>query len=618
VLVPSDARTATELAEPVQAEPHQAEAAASADVSAPASDRWRWWVLAALVLGFALQVAWRLWLARTVTTPVAHADEDRYLLSARVLAGGPGGLGNDTAAFRRMGYPLLLAPIYQFTSDAFKVYHAAQAVGAVVNALTFPLAYLFGRRVLGIPRGWLALALAFVVSLLPAAVYYAEFTLTDSVFAPLGLAWLVLLHGWMTGRSAWSRTAAAVGAGAVVGYMYTVHVRGMILLAIHLAVLAVAVVVRRSWWKVAVASAGAAVTLSLVNLLAGRLVGNRLVTGGVEPQGRLFQRLTTAGGLVHTFCDAVGQLWYAGVGTWGLAAVGMFVAVDRIRGRDVQTVDRAQRSVLAVALAATVFIALSSAAALPNDGRVSNHAYFRYIAFLAPVFVMLGLVSLVRAGWGRAWSLIGRAAAGIAIGAFLVLSRMTDVTREWLHPFDTPEVSAMTYSWSDLAVAQASVIAIVLLILVTLALAAPRSRTALYGLAGVAALCVATMLMVNAKAIGPMAATEYRYAPRLVQDLHIGPADTVVSSKRVSLGGRLNHQREVYWQRVAEFDHETVGPPADATVVIAPWKSRNNDDWDGSKFGWRLVASDPSGEWAVWLRQSDPRVETVHFRAPGP
>ena len=33
-----------------------------------------WWIVAALVLGYVIQVAWRLWLARTVWTPVAHGD----------------------------------------------------------------------------------------------------------------------------------------------------------------------------------------------------------------------------------------------------------------------------------------------------------------------------------------------------------------------------------------------------------------------------------------------------------------------------------------------------------------------------------------------------------------
>jgi hypothetical protein len=569
----------------------------------------RWWLLAALAVCFLLQLGWRLWLARSVTTPVAHADEDRYLLSARVLAGGPGGLGNDTDAFRRMGYPLLLAPIYRFTSNPWTVYHAAQAVGCVVNALAFPLGYLFGRRVLGIERRWLALGLAFVAAMLPAAVYYSEFALTDVLFAPIGLGWLLLLHGWLTARAGWSRWLTALGAGALVGYTYAIHVRGAIMLAIHLAVLFLVVVVRRSRWRVAALSAFVALVLSQVTWLTDHVVGNRLVTGGVEPQTRLSQRLLTAGGLVHTLCDAFGQIWYAGVATWGLAAVGLVVAVARIRGTDVDQVDRPQRVIIGVAFATTVLIALSSSAALPNDARVSNHAYFRYIAFLMPVWVILAGAALYRSGRRRALALVGRAAALIAAGGFVVLSRMTDVITERFQAFDTPETSFLTNAWHSLNVGNATIVGLVLLTVLALAFAAPRSRRAVpLALAGVLLLDVAAMAVVNVKLTGPMARAEYATGPQLVRDLHIGPADVVVSAHKTSLGARLNHQREVYWARVPEFEHLVADPPDDATVVVAPWHSRNKDDWDGSFLGWTKVAGDPVQEYAVWFRDTDPRL----------
>jgi hypothetical protein len=95
----------------------------------------------------------------------------------------------------------------------------------------------------------------------------------------------------------------------------------------------------------------------------------------------------------------------------------------------------------------------------------------------------------------------------------------------------------------------------------------------------------------------------------LKQDLKIGPADVVATSQWVSLGARLNHQREIYWEGIAEFDSRAGElPPTDATVAIGPWKSRNKDDWDGAKFGWVRVVYDPNHEWALWLRPGDPRL----------
>jgi hypothetical protein len=125
----------------------------------------------------------------------------------------------------------------------------------------------------------------------------------------------------------------------------------------------------------------------------------------------------------------------------------------------------------------------------------------------------------------------------------------------------------------------------------------------------VLAINMSAMVVINVKSVGPMADNEYRYAPRLVHDMGIDTSDVVVTSEWVALGARLNHQREVYWRAVTQFDHRAgEAPPADATVVVAPWQSRNKDDWHGEALGWERVASDPIQEWALWLRAGDPRI----------
>lgn len=609
--------TVTSSAEPVQVRERAGDAAGETG-RGPAIGRW--WLVALLVVGYAAHVAWRLWLSRSVPTPVAHADEDRYLLAARALAGGPGGLANDTAAFRALGYPLLLSPIYRFTSDPFEVYHAAQAIGALLNALTFPLAYLFGRRVLGAGR-WLAVGLAFAVATVPAIAYYSEFVLTDAVFAPLGLGWLLLLHAWLAGRTPRGRVLAAVGAGLVVGYAGVIHVRGMVMLGVHAVVLALLVVTRRSRWVLPVVSVLTATAVSRIEWLAERAVADRLAHGGIEPDNIMLSRLTGARGIVHVVCDAAGQIWYAGVGTWGLAAVGLVVAVQRLRGRDAGRGDLAQRVVLATALGATLLIALSSAAALPPDGRASNHAYPRYIAFLLPVWMLVAVIALIGASRRRALRLAGTAAAVMAGGAFLALARMTEFYDQWYHPFDTPEASFLSNTWDLLAVARVTVTAFVLLAAFTLTVTARRPTVpasvvpasivpVAAALAGLLLLHVAAMEVINAKAVRPMSAQEYATAPLLVHDLRLGPGDVVASAVRVPVVAKLSHQREVYWAAIVEFDDLTGDPPAAATVVVAPWRTNKVEggDFDGESRGWRRIAGDPEKEWAVWLRDSDPRL----------
>jgi hypothetical protein len=298
-----------------------------------------------------------------------------------------------------------------------------------------------------------------------------------------------------------------------------------------------------------------------------------------------------------------------GIGTFGLAAVGIVVAWHRIRGRQADDTDLPQRIVLAVTLVTTVLIALSSTVALPADGRVSNHAYPRYIAFLMPIFVMLGILAMWRVGRRRAFVLVGTASVLVLTGLFLVLARETELRSEWFHPFDTPEVSFLTNTWNTLPVAKATAIGLGLLVVFAFVLSAPVSpRLAAAGLVGVLALNVACMGMVNANSVRSMVVKEYSTAPRLVANLHIGPHDVIASSTRVPLGPMLNHQREIYWGTPIEFDDRKSNPPSDATVVIAPWFSAIGGNWHGERYGWQRVAGDPQNYWTVWFRDGDPRL----------
>lgn len=583
------------------------EAAPNSEPTTKPPKTWRRVLLPiALVLGIAAHIAWRLWLIRYVPTVVAHADEDRYLLSARALAGGPGGFGNDTEAFRRLGYPILLAPIHWYLEDPFKVHRIAQIIGAVVNTLAFPLAYLFARRV--IKTGvWLSFVTAFVGALLPAIVYYSQFTLTDVLFAPIGLAWLLLIHGWLVGRSGVGRVAAAMGAGAVVGYAYVTHVRGIVMLAVHIGVIIVVLFAKRGRYPAAIASVVVALLVTSIDWFAKLSLGSRMEHGGVEPDDKLMSAMTSALGIVRTVTDAAGQFWYLGVATGGVAVVGVVVVYRTVRNEG----DFARRVVFGTLVASTVLIALASAAALPVDMRVSNHAYFRYIAFLAPIWVMIGISALIEAEARARFKLIAQAAAVMGVTLFVLLARMAP--GEWFHPFDTPEVSFLTNAFDDFRPFKASLVAVAIL-------ATWMLRQWVIPVIILAATSLATMVMVNVKAIQPMVANEYVAGSRLVHDIGVTPADTVESAEQVDLGSMLNHQREITWAEVPQFDAEEGRPSPQATVVIAPWyplginpecdlEKRGDDEcervhWDGDSLGWTRIYTYTNGDrqWAVWRR----------------
>src|SRR5580704_18408070 len=123
---------------------------ASADVTQPTDAGFaarrmarRWALLVAA--GWLLQVGVRAWFSRGQSVPLANPDESAYLIAARVLAGGPATDFSYSTLYQG-GYPLLLTPVYWFTSNAVVVYHSVLVINSVISGALMPLAYVAGRR----------------------------------------------------------------------------------------------------------------------------------------------------------------------------------------------------------------------------------------------------------------------------------------------------------------------------------------------------------------------------------------------------------------------------------------------------------------------------------------
>ena len=148
--------------------------------------------------GWLVQAGLRAWLSRAQMVPLAIPDESAYLIAARVLAGGaPANFSYST--LYPAGYPLLITPVYWFTHNPVTVYHAVLlGINAPISALVLPLGYVAGRR-LGLDRP-AAYGVAMVAALLPAALFYSEYAMTDAIYPVLVLGWLLAVHSWLTAR----------------------------------------------------------------------------------------------------------------------------------------------------------------------------------------------------------------------------------------------------------------------------------------------------------------------------------------------------------------------------------------------------------------------------------
>ncbi|MFI9590779.1 hypothetical protein [Nonomuraea sp. NPDC052265] len=522
-----------------------------------------------LAVGWVAQVALRLWLFRQHTGPVANPDETGYLIAARWLAGGPGA---DLTGFTfyQGGYPLLLAPVFWFTRDPVVAYRLVVVVGSMVAAGAFPLAYLLLRR-LGTGRR-VAMAAAFAGGLSPSLLLFAGLALADAVLPTLVLAWLVALHDLAARGSA----RAGALAGGLAGFAMAVHLRGTVVLAVTVLALTGLLIARR---RGAAAGLAAAMAVAVAGTLLNRALSAALYPGGARDlSGILAGRMTGLDGQAWALAGAAGQLWYLVAATWGLAGLGLAGAVAVVVRRSAPA---PRRLLAAVLLATTLGIAYASSAALPDEHRVGNYAYGRYLACVALAWSLAGLLVLAGAG-RRAVVRHALAAAGLlaVTGGVVVRYAGDRLQRYAFIAFDFPEVIFLTRVRDSFDLVAASVVTLALLACLSGAalLAARRAWPAVVAvLALVNVVFAADLAPKSAPAAGP------DWLPALT-----GPGRVAVE-RRVKWNVWEPLAYRVSWTEIEHYDRT---PPAGVcTAVVAPDAGPPPEGWaatgaGGTRQGW--------------------------------
>jgi hypothetical protein len=579
----------------------------------PVDRRSTLWLLV-LAIGFAVQVGWRLHLSLPLTGPIAHGDEDGYLLGARVLAGGPTATLPDWSIMRPMGYPLLIAPIYWFVVQPSQVYIGVHVVNALLMALNFPLLYLLGRRLFSCGRMWSA-AVAFVVATLPSLVFFSQFALTDALLPELLLVVLLAVHAMVTGRR--PMRYGAVG-GAAAAYAANTHVRGLVTLVVLGGVIAVGLWRRWITRSTAVATTIAAVLVFLVgHQINNWLEAQLFPTGAVTVDDRVLARLTSLGGIFRVVADGSGQMWHLCTSTYGLAGVGLAATIVILLRREGPL---STRIVLGTALAMNAGIALATAAGIPDEGRVNNHVYGRYVAMFAGLWSLVGVVALARASWRRSVVLVVGGSAIVLATLGMVEAYAHDRLRhERYVNFDAPELSFLSGDFRHLHFYRMTALAIAFMVAFALFLTGWRAARAwdpgatrlrrwcaVAALAGTLVLNLVAMVSITDSISTAWADEQYHPGPaQLVRDAHVVVGSTIAEASNMPWNIDQRHQREVFWQPLIGFDPASGAPPGRPDYVISVTDGRGSNDWKGTWYGYEVAFTYKESAnviWVVWQR----------------
>ena len=546
-----------------------------------------------LVLGWVLGVAWRFWLTRYTTMPIAHTDEDSYLNAARAIAGGPGGFSSETVFNRRAGYPILISPAYLLGQDFFTTYHVVHLINAMLNAAMLPLAYLLCRRMLALGRVP-AFAAAVAAATLPATVFYSGVAMIDSILAPLLIAWLLAVHAWLDGLD---RLRLAILAGALAGAFYILHVRGLVIVGIHLALATLLALRKLIPWRAVLATSAPVAALAVVNRVVIDLLGDKVHLLGPSAGMHTIRAIGSPQGMGRVLAATGTQIWYLVVITFGLAGIGWALAL-----REIWRPSRgfAFRWTMGIALTATLGVAFGSSVILAGSIGPSEAIYARYIQMLAPFWLLVGLAALLlatsrvavrQAAFALAVLIVG--GVGVALRLWYVEHGGNRLRYGW---FNAPELYVLTAGYREMRPLTGTFLAGGACVVLVLAVRVRSMRLPVIALLVLANLF--TMNLIVDRIVRP-AIVRTMPTPRLVEDIGVRPGERVAASLGVYFVTRYNLSNEVTWVEVPWFRDV---PPADADVVLVRWAPGEPDDWDGAKYGFVRLGGNVSQQWAAWRR----------------
>ena len=579
--------------------------------------RRNWLFALLLVAGWLGQAGLRAWLSRAQAVPLDNPDETAYLIAARVLAGGPAADFSGATLYRG-GYPLLITPVYWFTSSPAAVYHAVLLINAAVSAAVMPLGYLVCRRLgLGCPSAY---GVAMVAALLPAGFFFSEYAIADAIFPVVTLAWLLATHSWLVATSPRARYAAAIGSAVLSGYAYAVHPRGVVLLAGF-----AAVSVFIAWRRPAARGSVAAATLTVVVTVGAGWTLDRYLASALYPRGarslsgQLVSTSESVYGVIHVAEMAGGQLWRLVLDGWGIAGIGLVAAVAAIARRGVRTDLRVMASLL---VGVTVLIACAAPAALPPH-QSRTWASGRYLDGMTVTFFLVGAVVLLRAA-ARPILAFAACVAGLTMVAAVTVAVYagTSLPTERGKTFNFGEPAVLTQDWSQASVLVATAAALALLLLwVVFALLARRVRV-LACVLGAAVAAVSLVAVAQLTAHCSRADSVWAQAMGMREMAAVGglkPGEQIAIASDISGVLRLAQAFEVSSTQVQFFHPARRPPPADVTVVDAAWPTGQpaRASWPDAPAGWRVVAANRFGSWVVWRRlrgTAAPRTETDQCR----
>lgn len=362
-----------------------------------------------LVLGIALVFALNLYCIMGAFGFVAFPDEFGYWSVAGALLGYDWSEITSIGSYYSYGYGILLVIFLKLFKDAVIAYRAAIFFNMMLQCISIPIIYRVLTDLFPTEQKNTRQMAAVISCLYPAWIFYTQTTMAESL-----LYFLFILAAFLFME--FLKKPNLIRGGffvLILIYCYFVHMRSIGIIVSGVLTVLIWIISKRKneiskkVWLIPLFILGLfAVSFIIKNLVVGKLYSsvsaNVLSWNDYSSVPERIHRIIAGKGMIYFLKDIAGKLFYIGIATYGLAYIGLFLALRQCIKSLTKVKDKTAAATdifwiyifLAALFEFGVELVYLGGASSPNNVRIDLFLHGRYMDFCLPLYIGIGICDL--------------------------------------------------------------------------------------------------------------------------------------------------------------------------------------------------------------------------------
>lgn len=336
--------------------------------------------------------------------PLILDDEIGYLSNAAYLAGYDWAESISQIYYYSEGYSLFLVPLFFFIKNPLIIYKICLLINSIFLATLGVTIFIVIKKIFNQLDKNISAMVAIVVAMYPSYIIHTKFALPEVL---LVLMYTLIINNFLNIESNSSNRTwkLFIGQGILVGYLYSIHARTIVIMASCIMIMIILAVRKKITAKQFIAFTIPLVMIACIHALLKKnliqelwlnsnTVNSNNYSGQLDKLQKLFSQES------NLVSNVVGQTYYLGVSTYFISYIGIgyilkkiWNSIRNVKNNEISTCNNIYT--LCFCLLSTIGTIMISSIFFVLGGRGDTLVYGRYNETILSILLAIGLCCII-------------------------------------------------------------------------------------------------------------------------------------------------------------------------------------------------------------------------------